>query len=202
MRRAVKRQPVRIRSKAQGFRAKASLAVSISAELRAKLGRTKLLLCDVDGVLTDGALLIGAGVELKRFDIRDGLGLVALRQEAIKVGWVSSRPSTATTQRAKELKIDFLVQRKGSKVAAVQQLLTKTGLSWNEVCFVGDDIVDIGPLRHAGVAVAVADAVTEAKAVADYVTRTRGGHGAVREVVELILKAQNKWPRVIANRAG
>jgi len=127
---------------------------------------------------------------------------VALRQEAIKVGWVSSRPSTATTQRAKELKIDFLVQRKGSKVAAVQQLLTKTGLSWNEVCFVGDDIVDIGPLRHAGVAVAVADAVTEAKAVADYVTRTRGGHGAVREVVELILKAQNKWPRVIANRAG
>jgi len=202
MRRAVKRQPVRIRSNAQGFRAKASLAVSISAELRAKLGRTKLLLCDVDGVLTDGALLIGAGVELKRFDIRDGLGLVALRQEAIKVGWVSSRPSTATTQRAKELKIDFLVQRKGSKVAAVQQLLTKTGLSWNEVCFVGDDIVDIGPLRHAGVAVAVADAVTEAKAVADYVTRTRGGHGAVREVVELILKAQNKWPRVIANRAG
>jgi len=202
MRRAVKRQPVRIRSKAQGFRAKASLAVSISAELRAKLGRTKLLLCDVDGVLTDGALLIGAGVELKRFDIRDGLGLVALRQEAIKVGWVSSRPSTATTQRAKELKIDFLVQRKGSKVAAVQQLLTKTGLSWNEVCFVGDDIVDIGPLRHAGVAVAVADAVTEAKAVADYVTRTRGGHGAVREVVELILKAQDKWPRVIANRAG
>lgn len=169
-----------------------------STRLTARLAKTRIFLCDVDGVLTDGSVFMGASDEVKQFNIQDGLGLVLLRQEGIKVGWISSRPSKATSLRAQDLKIDFLWQRKGSKVDAVEQLLAQEGLTWDAVCYVGDDIVDLGVLKRAGVAVAVANAVTEAKAAADYVTRARGGHGAVREVVELILKAQKKWARIIA----
>jgi 3-deoxy-D-manno-octulosonate 8-phosphate phosphatase (KDO 8-P phosphatase) len=167
-------------------------------ELSTRLRRVKLLLCDVDGVLTDGAVFIGAGVELKRFNTQDGLGLVTLRKEGVLLGWVSSRPSPATTARAEELRIDYLLQQKGSKVAAVEQLLLQLGLGWDDVCYVGDDIVDLGPLRRAGVAIAVANAVAEARAAAHLVTQARGGRGAVREVAELILKAQAKWKSVLA----
>jgi len=172
-----------------------------SLPLRSRLQRIRLLLCDVDGVLTDGSVFIGGATEFKRFNIQDGLGLVLWRRAGLKTGWVSARPSVATELRARELKIDFLIQQtdRHSKVAAVEQLLARTRLSWNEVCFVGDDIVDLGPLRRAGVAVAVANAVREAKAVAHLVTGAAGGHGAVREVVELILKAQKKWSPFVAH---
>jgi len=163
------------------------------------LRRVRLLLCDVDGVLTDGAVFIGGAREVKRFHIRDGLGLVILQRAGLKVGWVSGRPSAATTWRARELKIDFLRQEKGSKVCAVESLLAQTGYGWDEVCYVADDIVDLGVMKRAGVAVAVANGVAEARAAADYVTRAAGGHGAVREVVELILKAQGKWQGVVAD---
>jgi 3-deoxy-D-manno-octulosonate 8-phosphate phosphatase (KDO 8-P phosphatase) len=168
----------------------------ISPKLRSRLKRVKWLLCDVDGVLTDGSLFIGAaGGEFKRFDIQDGFGLVLLRRAGLKIGWVSARPSAATTARACELKIHFLIQQKDrlSKVAAIEKLLAREKSGWDEVCFVGDDIVDLGALHRAGVGVAVANAVGEAKAAAGLVTRAAGGHGAVREVVELILKAQKKW---------
>src|SRR6266567_286964 len=107
------------------------MSANIPHQLRAKLAKVKLLLCDVDGVLTDTAVFIGAGQELKRFNLQDGLGLVALRREGLKVGWLSSRPSPATTQRAEELRIDFLLQQKGSKVAAAEHLLSRTGLRWD-----------------------------------------------------------------------
>lgn len=162
----------------------------------------KLFLCDVDGVLTDAAVFIGENIELKRFDIQDGLGLFALRREGVKVGWISSRPSAATRRRAEELKIDFLCQLKEHKVAVIEKLLAETGLTWDEVCYAGDDIVDLGALKRAGVAVAVGNAVAEAKALADYVTAARGGYGAVREIAELILKAQNKWEGVVAEHAA
>ncbi|MGA2863207.1 MAG: HAD hydrolase family protein [Verrucomicrobiota bacterium] len=174
-------------------------APRITSALRARLAKIRLLLCDVDGVLTDASVFIGGREELRRFDIQDGLGLVILRRQGIKVGWVSSRPSRATTRRAKDLKIDFLRQVKDGKVAAVQQLLAQTGFQWEEVCYVGDDLVDLGVLKRAGVAIAAANGVAEVRQAADYVTRARGGHGAVREVAELILKAQNKWTRVIAD---
>jgi 3-deoxy-D-manno-octulosonate 8-phosphate phosphatase (KDO 8-P phosphatase) len=164
--------------------------------LKAKLRRIKLLLCDVDGVLTDGSVFIGgAGAEYKQYNIQDGLGLVLWRRAGLKTGWVSARPSAATALRAQELKIDFLIQQKDrfSKVAAVEKLLAREKSNWEEVCFVGDDIVDLGPLQRAGVGVAVANGVREAKAAADLVTRAAGGHGAIREVVELILTAQGKW---------
>jgi len=170
---------------------------SRSTALGAALRRVRLFLCDVDGVLTDGSVFIGGREEIKQFSIQDGLGLVKLRRAGFKVGWISSRPSPATTRRARELKIDFLRQEKGSKVSVVERLLAQTGFDWEEVCYMGDDIVDLGVLNRAGVAVAVANGVAEARAAADYITRAGGGHGAVREVVELILKAQNKWRRIV-----
>ena len=175
---------------------------SPSSTLDAALKRIRLLLCDVDGVLTDASVFIGGGREIKQFNIRDGLGLVTLRRHGLKVGWISSRPSTATTQRARELKIDFLRQEKGSKVCAVESLLAQTGLRWDQVCYVGDDLVDLGVLKRAGVAVAVANGVAEVLAAADYVTKAGGGHGAVREVVEMILKAQDKWARIVTEHAA
>ena len=178
------------------------MAARISASLRQKLRDIKLFLCDVDGVLTDGAVYMGDGMEMKRFNIRDGLGLKFLQQNGIRVGWISRRPSPATQQRADDLKIDFLSQKDGGKVEAVEVILRQTGLNWSHVCYVGDDIVDIAVLERAGVGVAVADGVTEVRAVADYVTRAPGGHGAIREMVNLILQAQNKWQRVISKYAA
>jgi len=167
----------------------------ISVQLTARLKRVRLFLCDVDGVLTDGSIFIGGEREFKRFNIRDGLGLVMLRRAGLKVGWVSARPSLATKLRADELKIDFLVQQGDhtSKTEAIEQLLAKEKLNWKDICFVGDDIIDLGPLTRANLAVAVGDGVAEAKAAAHYVTRAGGGRGAIRETVELILKAQGKW---------
>ncbi len=171
------------------------MAKKISSSLKSKLSRVKLFLCDVDGVLTDGSIFIGGEREFKRFNIRDGLGLVLARRAGLKVGWVSARPSPATKLRAEELKVDFLVQQGDStgKTAAIEQLLAQEKLNWSEVCFVGDDIIDLGPLTRAGLAVAVGDAVPEARAAAHFTTRAAGGRGAVREALELILRAQGKW---------
>ncbi len=154
----------------------------------------------MDGVLTDGSIFIGGEHEFKRFNIRDGLGLVLARRAGLKVGWVSARPSAATEMRAKELKIDFLVQQGDhvSKTGAIEKLLAREKVDWKEVCFVGDDVVDLGPLARAGFAVAVADARPQVKAAADFVTRADGGRGAVRETIEMILQAQGKWEPVIA----
>ena len=172
-----------------------------SSSLKRRLAGIKLFLCDVDGVLTDGTVFMGAGVETKRFHIRDGLGLKLLQHSGIKIGWVSRRPSAATKERAADLKIDFLAQGDTGKVAAVESILRETGLNWADLCYVGDDIVDIGVLKRAGFAVAVGDGVPEAKAVADYITKNCGGHGAIREIVEMILKAQKKWQTVVAKYA-
>ena len=130
----------------------------------------------MDGVLTDGSIFIGGEREFKRFNIRDGLGLVLARRAGLKIGWVSARPSLATKLRADELKIDFLVQQGDhtSKTAAIEQLLAQEKLNWSEVCFVGDDIIDLGPLKRAGLAVAVGDGVAEAKAAAHCVTKAAG----------------------------
>jgi 3-deoxy-D-manno-octulosonate 8-phosphate phosphatase (KDO 8-P phosphatase) len=178
-----------------------SMAQRISKPLAPRLKRVKLFLCDVDGVLTDGSIFIGGEREFKRFNIRDGLGIVLARRAGLKVGWVSARPSLATKLRADELKIDFLVQQGDaiSKTAAIEQLLAQVRLNWSETCFVGDDIIDLGPLKRAGLAVAVGDAVPEAKQAAHYTTKAVGGRGAVREAVELILKAQGKWAQFVEN---
>jgi 3-deoxy-D-manno-octulosonate 8-phosphate phosphatase (KDO 8-P phosphatase) len=165
--------------------------------LATRLRRVKLLLTDVDGVLTDGSIFITPDAEFKQFSIQDGLGLAILRKCGLKVGWISARPSVVTAKRAQELHIDFLSQKKESKVAAAEQILAEAGLKWDEVCYMGDDVVDLCLLKRAGVAVAVANAIPEVKARAHYVTRARGGHGAVREVVTMLLHAQGHWPKVL-----
>ncbi len=174
----------------------------ITDALNARLAKVKIFLCDVDGILTDASVFIGQEQETKRFYIRDGLGLVMLRDEGIKTGWVSNRPSIATTKRAEELKIDYLEQHKGSKVSVVENILKRTGFKWEEICYMGDDVVDLGVLRRAGVAATVADATDEARAAAHYVTVAKGGNGGVREVIELILKAQNRWGAVVARNSA
>ena len=173
------------------------MARPIPKALTAKMARVKLFLCDVDGVLTNATVFIGDGREFKEFHIRDGLGLRLLQRAGIKVGWISNRPSTATQQRADELKVDFLYQANGSKVDAVEAILKRAGLDWDDVCYMGDDVVDLGTLKRAGVAIGVPSAIDEVKDLADYVTRAEGGQGAVREAVGLILKAQNKWQRLV-----
>src|SRR5580700_1123750 len=166
-----------------------------SDDLSARLAKIKLFLCDVDGILTDASVFIGPEQESKRFYIRDGLGFIMLREEGIKIGWISNRSSIATTKRAEELKIDFLEQHKGSKVLAVENLLARTGFKW-------DDVVDLGVLKRAGFAATVADATDEARAAAHYVTRATGGNGGVREVIEMILKAQNRWDAIVAKSSA
>ena len=177
------------------------MPAKISPALRQRAARIKLFLCDVDGVLTDGSIFIGGEKEFKRYNIRDGLGLVLARRAGLKIGWVSARPSLATKLRADELKIHFLVQQddRMSKTGAIEELLAQEKLRWQDVCFVGDDIVDLGPLQRAGFSVAVADGVAEAKAAAHFVTRATGGHGAIREVIEMILWAQGKWAPFVAH---
>ncbi len=171
--------------------------------LRSRLRRVRLLLCDVDGILTDGSVFIsGNGEETKRFDIHDGLGIVFARKHGLRVGWVSARPSPATAKRAAELKIDFLHQDKSPKLNAVESILSNAGVGWDELCFMGDDVVDLAVLKRAGLAVSVPGAITEARALAHHVTRARGGHGAVREVVEMVLKAQGKWKSIVESYEG
>ena len=177
------------------------MAQRIPKSLTSRLNRIKILLCDVDGVLTDGSVYVGGAREMKRFNIRDGLGLVFLRRAGFKVGWVSARPSPVTEARAAELQIDFLVQQgdRTGKTGAVEKLLRRAKLDWDAVCFVGDDVVDLGPLNRAGFAVAVGDARPEVKSAAHLVTRAPGGRGAVREVAEMLLKAQGKWDAIVAH---
>lgn len=167
----------------------------------ARCRRVRLFLCDVDGVLTDASVFMGQGMEFKRFNIRDGLGLRLLQEGGIKVGWISRRPSAATTERAADLKVDFLIQTKGGKVAAAEGILRETGLTWEQVAYLGDDIVDLGMLERAGLAVSVPDGVAEARRAAHYVTRHAGGNGAVREVVEMILKSQRLWSSILQKHA-
>jgi 3-deoxy-D-manno-octulosonate 8-phosphate phosphatase (KDO 8-P phosphatase) len=181
---------------------KIAMPVKPTPVLLRKLKAVKIFLTDVDGVLTDGAVYMGGGVETKRFNIRDGLGLKFLQAHGIKVGWVSRRPSTATQQRADDLKIDFVVQHAGGKIEGVESILRQTGLNWADICYVGDDVVDIGVMQRVNLAVAVGDGVAEAKAAADYVTKAAGGNGAIREIVEMILRAQNKWKLVVSEYAN
>lgn len=165
--------------------------------------RVRLLGLDVDGVLTDNGVFIGpvAGerVELKRFDIQDGLGLILLHTAGMPVVWVSGRSSEATALRAAELRVEELLQVPGPrKAAAFGELLERRGIGWEEVAFVGDDLADLPLLRRVGLPIAVANAVPDVKAIAAHVTMAAGGHGAVREVVEALLRARGEWLEILA----
>lgn len=159
----------------------------------------KLLLMDCDGVLTDGRVwLMSDGEQQKGFHVRDGLGLELLHSAGIKTGVISGLSSVALERRAQALKIDYLRQGTPNKLGAFAEILALAQLAETEVGYVGDDLSDIPLLQRVGFAVAVADAVEEVRSVAHLTTEARGGFGAVREVVEFILKAQGRWADIVS----
>lgn len=166
-----------------------------STERRA--AHIKLLLMDCDGVLTDGRLwLLEDGDERKSFSARDGLGLELWHRAGLKSGIISGRSSSAVDRRAKELGVEYVRQGSQNKIQVFEELLKLADVEENEVAFIGDDLNDIPLMKRAELAVAVADAAEEARAVAHYVTKAKGGVGAVREAVEMILKAQGRWVEI------
>ncbi|MDB6053346.1 MAG: 3-deoxy-D-manno-octulosonate 8-phosphate phosphatase [Verrucomicrobiales bacterium] len=166
-------------------------------ELAARASRIRLFLCDVDGILTDGTVTVGELGETKQFSILDGLGLKLLQHEGIKVGWISNRTSPATAKRAAELKIDFLFQGEGGKISAADKIVLEAGCGWDEVSYAGDDVVDLGLLKKAGLAFGVPSGIPETWPLCHHVTTALAGKGAVREMAQLILKSQNKWEKLI-----
>ncbi len=171
----------------------------MNSVLNAKFKKVKLLVMDVDGVLTDGKIVVDAqGKELKFFDVQDGFGLVLLRQAGIKTAILSARSAPAVTARAEDLKIDKICQDAYPKASVYERLIHEVNCTDEQVCFMGDDLPDLPVLKRVGLAIAVPNAMPELKKVAHYVTMRRGGDGAVREVVELILKTQGKWKNIVA----
>jgi len=158
----------------------------------------KLVICDVDGVLTDGRVLIDAsGREAKAFSVADGTGIMHLQRSGIVVGFVSGRLAEATAHRARELGVTIVESGVLEKRPAIEAILDRAGRRAAELCYIGDDLIDIPCLRVAGYPVAVANAPPEVQKFAEYVTRARGGDGAVREVAEVILKAQGRWGAIL-----
>jgi 3-deoxy-D-manno-octulosonate 8-phosphate phosphatase (KDO 8-P phosphatase) len=164
-----------------------------------RAARIKLLLLDVDGVLTDGKVLMHAdGTESKRFDIKDGAALVWAQRVGLRVGLLSARPSVVTERRAAELRIRLLVQSHGPKVRAYQQILRRERLEDADIAYMGDDLLDLPVLARVGFSAAPADAVADVRTRVDFVSQAGGGNGAVRELVELLLRAQGLWEPFVA----
>ena len=169
------------------------------AALKRRLRKIRCLLLDVDGVLTDGKLhFTSGGEEFKTFDVQDGHGIAMAQRAGLTVGFISGRPSKATTRRAADLRVKIVMQKPTNKMDMVEKVKRKHGFANDEIAFVGDELVDLPVLHRVGFAVAVPNAINEVKHAAHYLTRHQGGDGAVREVIEMILKAQGSWERVIA----
>ena len=164
-----------------------------------RIENIRLLLLDVDGVMTDGGITYdNNGVETKRFHVRDGHGLKLLQRAGIEVGIITGRESAIVEKRAAELGITRVFQGAKNKLEPYEQILAQSGYADHQVAYVGDDLVDLPILRRVGFAIAVADAVAELRPWVDYITSTPGGSGAVREVCDLILKQRGKWTLVTA----
>jgi 3-deoxy-D-manno-octulosonate 8-phosphate phosphatase (KDO 8-P phosphatase) len=171
--------------------------------LQTKAARVKLLLFDIDGVLTDGTLVIHAdGTESKRFGIRDGIAMVWAERAGLTVGFLSARYSATTPHRAKQLGVSLVYQGVSSKLEAYERILQQTALVDADVAYMGDDIVDIAVLARAGLSAAPADAVLEVRKRVDCVTASAGGKGAARELIELVLRAQDLWDTIVTRYAN
>lgn len=163
----------------------------------AKLAKIKLLLLDVDGVLTDGRIIYdNQGNELKAFDVKDGHGLKLLQRAGIRTGIITGRTSKVVGRRAEELGFDILFQGALNKLEPYSQILAEQGLTDEQVAYVGDDVVDLPILRRVGFSATVADALDDVKPLVDYVTRKPGGRGAVREICDMLIRAQGQWSRL------
>lgn len=174
------------------------MKVEVPEQVWKRAIKIRLLVLDVDGVLTDGRIIMDhQGRETKAFDVRDGHGIKLLLRAGIEVAIVTARSSPVVQERAKDLGIQMVRQGAHDKVAAYMEIAREVGIADDEVCFVGDDLVDIPLLKRVGFPVVVADGVEEVKGVALYVTRSSGGRGAVREICNLLLEAQGKWQEIL-----
>ncbi len=158
----------------------------------------ELVLSDVDGVLTSGGIVFdNQGIESKEFNIRDGLGIRLWQRAGFRFGILTARTSHIVRLRAVELGIDIVRQGFEDKLPVAQQIIAQQGLQMEQVCYIGDDLTDLPVMRRVGLGVAVSDAAHEVRATAHWVTETAGGRGAVRELIETLLKAKNRWDDLI-----
>jgi 3-deoxy-D-manno-octulosonate 8-phosphate phosphatase (KDO 8-P phosphatase) len=176
--------------------------MSVDEDVLARAARVKLLLMDVDGVLTDGTYWHvpdgqGGLAETKAFDSQDGIALQWMRRYGLKGGIISGRLSVATEERARSAGFEHVYMGHVEKIPLFEEILEKSGLGAEAIAYVGDDFTDVVIMHRVGLAVATANAKAEVKAEAHYVTEAAGGHGAVRETVELLLKAQGRWTEVL-----
>ena len=181
---------------------------ALTPDVLARAKKVKLFLMDVDGTITDGSVCLislpgdadgkaGGVAEMKVFNSLDGLGLKLAAVRGIRTGFITGRKSPAVAQRAKESHVEFVYLGQATKTAAFEECLQKAGVTEDEVAYMGDDLPDMPISKRVGLAVAVANAAPELKAISHYITRKTGGAGTAREVVELILKAQGRWEEAI-----
>ena len=173
-----------------------------SPALKKRAAQIKILLMDVDGTMTDGGVTLlsqpdGTAIEIKTFDAHDGQGLTLANTAGIRTGCITGRESPALLRRANEMKMEFIYMKQPTKIPAYEEILRKAGVPESAVAYVGDDLPDIPVMRRVGLAVAVGDAVLEVKKAAHFTTKSRAGHGAIRDAVELILKSKGIWEEMI-----
>lgn len=166
-----------------------------------KLKHIKLLLLDVDGVMTDGRIIWDAnGTEIKFFNVKDGHGIKLVQRAGIQVGIITGRTSAVVDLRAKELGIEILYQGSLRKQESYDDIKQRTGLSDHQIAYMGDDVIDVPVMRRVGFSAAPADALPEVLKVADYIAQAKGGWGAVRELCDLILKGRGMWQELVVER--
>ena len=173
-----------------------------AADLQQRAARVRLLLMDVDGVLTDGRLLYVPGtdakiVETKAFDSQDGIALQWLSWMGIQTGVISGRLSPATEERARQVKMTYVYQGHIEKIPILEEIFAKSGIPLDDTAYIGDDLTDVVVMRRVGLALAPANARPEVKRAAHFVTAAAGGSGAVREVIEMLLRAQGRWAEIL-----
>jgi 3-deoxy-D-manno-octulosonate 8-phosphate phosphatase (KDO 8-P phosphatase) len=174
----------------------------ISAQLKKRAKQIKVVLMDVDGTITTGTVILlsmadGSASEIKVFDAHDGQGMTLARTAGLRTGVITGRESAALRRRCKEMGIEFVYEKQPQKIPAYEEILAKAGVPESAVAYLGDDLPDLPVMRRVGLAVAVGDAVADVKKAAHYTTRAGGGRGALRELVELILKSQGIWEEMI-----
>ncbi len=167
-------------------------------KLDARMQSIELILSDVDGVMTDGGITYdNQGIETKTFHVRDGMGIKLWQKTGHRFGVITARSSHIVKLRMDELGVDFIRQGTEQKLSAAQQIIDELQLDPSNVCYIGDDLTDVGLMKSSGMSASVADAADDVKKVADYVTKSAGGKGAIRELIEMILKSQKRWNELL-----
>ena len=175
---------------------------TVPARVKKRAAQIQVLLMDVDGTMTDGGVTLlsqpdGSALEIKTFDAHDGQGLTLAHTAGIRTGCITGRESASLLRRAKEMKMEFIYMKQPLKIPAYEEILQKAGVSESAVAYVGDDLPDLPIMKRVGFAVAVGDAVPEVRKAAHYTTKAVAGRGAIREAVEVILKARGIWEQMI-----